>query len=476
MRSVVIIGGGISGLATAHFLRGAGGTDLQVTVLESGERAGGKVRTAQVAGFSVDTGPDAYLARSPALRQLVSDLGLTSDVVPTASSGASIWSRGRLRPLPTGASFGVPERVWPLVRSGLISPLGAMRAAADLVLPATRLSSDPTVEEVVAPRLGREIFDRMVEPLLGGVHAGTATALSAHSSVPEVEAMVRSRRSLIVSMGRARRARRPRPANLQAPLVSLRGGLHRLVAALESELGEQVLHRAAAVRAVERVDGAYVVRTDHAQYLADVLVLATPAFVSADLIKPFDPELAGLLGQIGYVDVANVTLALPAAAMPPLPPGTGFLVPPVEGEFIVGCSWLSAKWAHLANPDVVLLRSMVGRAGDSRWLPMSDDELIAEVRAGLARIMAIPAALPALDVAVQRWPAAMPQYTVGHADRLAVMDHRLADLPGLHLVGAAYRGVGLAGCVGSAKALAERICASGTTPAGSAAGIPGAAA
>lgn len=457
MRSVVIIGGGISGLATAHFLRKAGGADVQITVLESGAHAGGKIRTAQVAGFPVDTGPDAYLSRSPALRQLVTDLGLSGEVVPPAASGAFIWSRGKLRPLPPGAAFGVPERVWPLVRSGLISPLGALRAAADVVLPSTRLPDDPTVEQVVAPRLGREVFDRMVEPLLGGVHAGTATALSAHSSVPDIEALVRSRRSLIMGMSKNRRARGPRPANPPAALVSLRGGLHRLVTALEAELGDQTIQRGAAVRAVEQLGDSFLVRTDQQAYLADELVIATPAYVSSDLLRPLDPELGELLGQINYVDVANVTVALPAADVPTLPAGTGFLVPPIEGEFIVGCTWLSAKWPHLVNPDVVLLRSMVGRAGDSRWKGMSDAELVGEVRAGLARMLAIPAELPALDMAIQRWPAAMPQYTVGHADRLAVIDHRLSKLPGLHLVGAAYRGVGLAGCVGSSKALAERI-------------------
>ncbi|MGV1003461.1 MAG: protoporphyrinogen oxidase [Candidatus Nanopelagicales bacterium] len=461
MRSVIIVGGGVSGLATAHFLRVTGGDDVEVTVLEAETASGGKIRTRLLAGYAVDTGPDAFLSRSAPLRTLLAQLGLTEEVVGPAASGAFIWSRKKLRPLPAGATFGVPEKVWPLVRTGLISPLGALRAAADVLLPATKLADDPTVEQVVAPRLGREVFDRMVEPLLGGVHAGTATELSAHSSVPEIEAMVRGKRSLILSMGRSKKAKRsavtPAGAKPVAPLVSLRGGLGRLTGALASALGADV-HTGVDVTGVYKQGDGYEVRAGSRSWRADEVVLATPAPVSSRLLAQFDPALAGLLDQIGYVGVANVTFALPAADLPPLPAGTGFLVPPIEGEFIVGCTWLSAKWPHLVNDEVVLIRAMVGRAGDDRWATLSDPELVAWIRSDLERMTGIPAEIAAVDTIVQRWPAAMPQYTVGHADRLAVLDHRLAEHPGLHVVGAAYRGVGLAGCVAAAQTLAARIC------------------
>ncbi|MHB1066716.1 MAG: protoporphyrinogen oxidase, partial [Candidatus Nanopelagicales bacterium] len=169
-RSVVVVGGGVSGLAAAYYLRRALVEPAQITVLDDAARPGGKIRTRTLAGLPVDTGPDAFLSRAPQLKSLIEDLGLADDVVGPAASGAFIWSRGRLRPLPAGATFGLPERVLPLVRSGLISIPAALRAAMDVVMPTTRLPDDPTVEELIRPRLGTGVFDRMVEPLVGGVH------------------------------------------------------------------------------------------------------------------------------------------------------------------------------------------------------------------------------------------------------------------------------------------------------------------
>ena len=194
--------------------------------------------------------------------------------------------------------------------------------------------------------------------------------------------------------------------------------------------------------------------TDAAEYDAARVVLATPAYVTAGLLSDLAPAAAGTLTEIPYVDVANVTLAFRAGDAPDLPPGTGFLVPPSAGELVVGCTWLTQKWPGLAGHDVVLVKTMVGRAGDNRWEAMSDEELVAGVREGLARILGLTA--DPVDRLVQRWPAAMPQYVVGHADRLARLDAALAHLPGLVVTGAAYRGVGLAGCVAQARAAGAR--------------------
>jgi oxygen-dependent protoporphyrinogen oxidase len=186
---------------------------------------------------------------------------------------------------------------------------------------------------------------------------------------------------------------------------------------------------------------------------AEHVVLATPAYVAAELLRPTAPDLADALDAIPYVDVANATLAFRAGDIPPLPAGTGFLVPPIEGEFIVGCSWLTNKWPHLVNDDVVLIKCMVGRAGDRRWLPMSDAQIVEGVRDGLARILDIDAE-PVASL-VQRWPRAMPQYVVGHAERMAQIDELTP--PGLYLTGAAYRGAGLAACTTAAAATANSI-------------------
>jgi oxygen-dependent protoporphyrinogen oxidase len=455
--SVVVIGGGVSGLSAAHYVRQRLGADCDLTVIESGPDVGGKIRTRTLADLPVDTGPDAFLSRAPQLRSLLEELGLADDTVGPAASGAFIWSRGRLRPLPPGATFGLPERVLPLVRSGLISILGSVRAAADLVLPRTPLPADLSVEDLVRPRFGTEVYERMVEPLLGGVHAGSAAVLSAPSTVPEITAMAASGRSMILTMRRRRRAAAPPTSGPPTPpLVSLRGGLDRLTRALVTSVGP---HR---VRAGERAlsvsvepSGAFVVETDRGSYRADHVVLATPAYVTADLLEGLSPDVAASLRAIPYVDVASIVLAFAAADLPPLPTGTGFLVPPVERELLVGSTWLTSKWPHLVNDDVVIIRSLVGRYGDTRWIGMDDDALIAAVRDGLARMVGITAA--PVETIVQRWPAAMPQYVVGHGALLERIDTSLARHPGLHLTGAAYRGVGLAGCVAQGHAVATTI-------------------
>lgn len=452
---VVVVGGGISGLATAYFLRQRLGPGARLRVLEASQRPGGKVRTAQVAGRPVDTGPDAYLSRAPELGKLVASLGLADIVVEPQSSGTYIWSRGGLRPLPAGMAFGLPDRLVPLLRSGLLGPAEVARAGLDLVLPPTRLPEDPSVADLVRPRFGAGVYDRLVAPLLGGVHAGDPAALSASSTVPEIAAMARSGRSLYLTMRRRRRSA-PKPGGRpSAPLVSLRGGLSGLTSRLADELGPETAVTGTPARGLERrPDGGWTVRTDAGPVTAPQVVLATPAYVTADLLADLAPVAAGLLRGIEYVDVANVTLAFRRDQVPPLPPGTGFLVPPVEGELVVGCSWLSQKWPQPSD-DLVLVKTMVGRAGDTRWLAMDDERLVDEVREGLSRMLGIHA--DPVDRVVQRWPAAMPQYVVGHAARLTALDAELAGLPGLALTGAAYRGVGLAGCVAQAEATATRL-------------------
>ncbi len=460
---IVVVGAGISGLATAYFLRERLGPAAEVLVIEGDDRAGGKVRTASVAGLPVDTGPDAFLSRAPELRRLVESLGLADAVVEPLSTGTFIWSRGALRPLPPGTAFGLPERLLPLLRSGLLGPAAVARAGLDLVLPRTRLPADPSVAELVRSRFGAGVYERLVAPLLGGVHAGDPAALSATSTVPEIAAMARSGRSLYLTLRRRRRAAPPAAGRPSAPLVSLRGGLAGLTARLSEELGPETVLTGAAARGIERDEaGRYAVRTDAGAVGARQVVLATPAYVTADLLADLAPEAARLLREIEYVDVANVTLAFRRDQVPALPSGTGFLVPPVEGELVVGCSWLSRKWPQ-PDDEHVLIKVMVGRSCDTRWLAMDDAELVRQVRSALSRMLGIAA--DPVDCMVQRWPGAMPQYVVGHAARLDALDAALAATPGVLVTGAAYRGVGLAGCVAQADATATSLVAAQGAPA-----------
>ena len=451
---VVIVGGGISGMATAHYIQSRLGDQVQLTVIEAGPKMGGKVSTESFGGHQVDVGPDALLVRVPAMAALLEDLGFGDQLVAPSTLGAYIWSRSQLRRIPTGTMFGVPDRLVSLLKSRLLSPLGLARAALDLVLPRRPVSDDPSIADLVAPRLGSQVFDRLVEPLLGGVHAGRATELSARSTVPEIAALAAKNRSLYLGLLRLRRHAKPKSGG--PVLVTLAGGLGRLVEALTERLTDADLRVNSAVRLVAREgDGYRVELVDEESITADAVVLATPAYASAGLLADMAPEIAAVLGEVPYVDVATIWLAYPRSAMGRPMDGTGFLVPPEEDKFLVGCTWSGAKWPHLADDDLVLIRGMVGRRGDTRWMSMDDETMVRRVHDELVESMGLTSG--PVDQSVQRWPQAMPQYLVGHAARLAALDAGLTHLPRLYLTGASYRGVGIASCVADAERKAQDV-------------------
>jgi protoporphyrinogen/coproporphyrinogen III oxidase len=484
-RRVAVIGGGVSGLATAYHLTagsrrspsavdrgtelpGSGGTGPEVIgseervpeviVLEADRRLGGKVATEQVAGLPVDTGPDAVLVRAPVADRTLTELGLDPLRRAPAGTGAFVWARGRLRPLPVGSVFGVPDRLWPLLRSGLVGPVGFVRAGADLVLPRpARPDDDPTIEQLLRPRFGRQVFENLIEPMLGGVHAGRASRLSARSAVPEVMALAAGRRSLYLAL---RNRRSAATAGSGGPaLVSLDGGLERLIDALSTAVlaapGARVL-TGVRVTSVQRSGHGYLVLADGIPPLAvDDVVIATPAWEAARLLGPLAPAAAEAAGAIPHAGVATVTFGYPPEAVGRPLVGTGFLVPPAQHRLLVGCSWLTAKWPQLRSDRVVLLRCMVGRDGDQAWADLDDAELAAAVRSELAASMGVHG--EPVAVHIRRMPRAMPQYTVGHADRLAAIAAALVGLPGVQLTGAGYRGVGIAGCLSQAEAAAAAV-------------------
>lgn len=510
LRRVAVVGGGISGLATAYYLtreQPAGGSGpgsgsgsgsagvpagaparAEVTLLEAAPTLGGKVRTAQLAGHALDTGPDAVLVRLPVVRELLTELGLAADIEGPAVRRAYVWSRGALRPLPPMSLFGIPDNPLSLIRSGVLTPWGALRAAGDFVLPRSALPEDPTIAQMLRPRFGREVFDQLIEPMLGGVHAGRADALSARSAVPEVYAVAAKARSVYLAM---RSSQTTRPAPTPVPgggtpppaLATLTGGLVRLtdalVEAIEKAEPRPDLRTSAAVSAIEPLpaagagagaeagpagSGGYRLHLDGAAPLdVDEVVLAVPAFAAAQLLRPLAPGAAAALDQIPYVGVATALLAYPREAVRHPLDATGFLVPPVDRRWLVGCTWLTQKWPYLADDRTVVFRCAVGRHGDDRWEQRSDEEIVRLVSAELADTVGVSG--PPAEWHLQRWPQAMPQYTVGHRQRLETVEAQLRGLPGVHVTGAAYRGVGIAGCVMQARAMASTVLG-GSTPAG----------
>ena len=450
---VAVVGGGITGLATARFLRQAG---VAVTLVEADDRPGGKIRTVELAGVPVEAGPDTFLARVPWAVELCRELDLGDQLVAPATGKAWLWVDGRLRPLPERHVLGVPTALGPLIRSGVLSPTGVLRAALDLVLPTTSPGPDPSVAAVVGRRMGREVVERLVDPLVGGINAGRADVLSlAATARPLYEGAARSR-SLVLGL---------RQAGLgpEGPVfLGLVGGLQRLVDRLADDVDDARL--ATAARAVTRTGDGYVVGCSPGPDVeADAVVVTVPSFAAAQLLSALSPAAGQQLAAIRHASVVTATLAYsPSAVTRPLE-GAGMLVPRVEGRLLTACTWSTSKWPALAATGMVLLRASAGRDGDGRVMELDDDEVVRRLHDELVEAVGLRQA--PLASLVSRWPHGFPQYEVGHRSRVDAIDATLArDAPGVLVAGASYRGLGIAACVEQARDVTARITA--TLPCG----------
>jgi protoporphyrinogen/coproporphyrinogen III oxidase len=495
--AIAVVGGGIAGLAAAWEMVSrptATGPVPRVTVLEAADRVGGRLSADSFAGRTVDLAADAFVARRPEAVALCAELGLDGDLVPPGATGASVWARGRLRPLPAALHLGVPTRWAPLARSGILSPAESIAVAGDLVRPHRRPEptfGDRSVADIVASRLGRPVVDRLVDPLVGGIHAGSADELSAAALFPLLIAADHQPGSLMRWLRRAEPAGDP-----SSPVfLSLRTSMASLAESLAAELVRRGarLERTVRVDAVERVAGGrrgtrFVLALHPmpgggdpssgglSSLEADAVVLATPARETAVLLAPLAPMAAGILSAMAHASVATITLALPPGTFGGRA-GTGFLVPRtarIDGRtpLVTACTYLDRKWPHLAHPDHDLVRLSVGRHGDDRQAELGDDELVATATGELATMLATTApTMTPIDALVTRWPAAFPQYGVGHLIRTAQITEDVDAVGGLALAGAAYRGVGIPACIGrgrdAARRLLDSLAAGGArTPAG----------
>jgi protoporphyrinogen/coproporphyrinogen III oxidase len=447
---VVVVGGGVAGLATGWFLAQSGRVD--VTVLESTDRLGGKLMTGEFAGRTVEFGADAFLARHRHAQDLAVRLGLGDDLVAPATGRVWLWSRGRLRPLPEGTVLGAPADPVALVRSGVLPPGALLRAAVEPLVPHRKVAGDRSVADVIAERFGPAVVDTLVEPLLGGVYAGRADALSVESAAPVIADAARSG-SLLTGLWRHRRGQVG--ATTGEPVFqTLRGGLSDLTTALADDLGDAV-RTGVEVTAVEPAGTGWWLDTSDGTVAADAVVFATPAWVTADLIAGLAPPAGAELAGIPYASVAVVTLAYDRAADRELPQGSGMLVPRSEGRLVKASTWVSRKWPQHADADVLLVRASVGRIDDDRWRALDEDDLVRRVDAELRWATGI--SRPAVDAVVTRWERSLPQYGVGHRQRVERIRHHLPW--GLFLAGAAYDGVGISPCVASAERAAQGVLA-----------------
>jgi len=443
---VVVVGAGIAGLAAALELRVLR-PDADIVVLEASSRLGGKVAVSEVAGLAVDEGADSMLTRLPEGLALARAAGLEGELVAPAAGQASVWSRGRLRDLPPGTLLGVPTDLAALARSELLSSAGLARVPLDLVLPGTPVTDDVSVGDLVGRRFGREVVDRLVDPLLGGVYAGRADLLSVRATLPQLVPHAARRRSLLLA---ARAARAGTPPTDGPLFASLPGGLGRLPAAVAAAAGADV-RLGTTVRELARTTTGWSLTTGSAacpeRLLAEAVVLAVPGPSAARLLAPFVPT--DDLPRLEYASVAIVTLALDGPAPGR---GSGYLVPAVEGRTTKAVTFSSRKWAHLAG-SVSVVRASVGRHGAAQDLQRTDAELVDVV---LRELQQAVGPVPRLvDSRVSRWGGGLPQYTVGQLDRVRRIRAAVARHPGLAVAGAAYDGVGVAACARSGQQAAR---------------------
>jgi protoporphyrinogen/coproporphyrinogen III oxidase len=460
---VVIVGGGIAGLAAAYELSRQG---VGCVVLERRARAGGVIFSEQVGGFTIDGGPDSLLVQKPAGIQLCEELGLGARLVPTKLPRlAYILRAGRLHALPAASVLGIPTRVKPFLGSRLFSWPGKLRMGAELFVPRRRDGSgDESIGAFITRRFGREAATYIAEPLLAGIHAGDVDRLSVRALFPQFVEAERTHGSLL----RAFRARQAGPRAPQADGVfrSLPGGLSELVQTLVRSLPPGMVQTATEVTgitdrlptgssadAVESSPRFLVERATGTPVEARAVILAAPAFAISALTRGYDADLSRLCGEIPYASSAAIVLAFDRQAVRHPLNGSGFVVPRVEGSTLLAVSWLSSKWPGRAPDDRVLMRAFVGGARDPHALERSDAELVAEAVTALTPLLGIAA--PPLLSRIYRWDRANAQHEVGHLARMAAIERVLGRHTGLYVTGSGFRGTGIPDCIADGRAAAR---------------------
>jgi oxygen-dependent protoporphyrinogen oxidase len=493
MKHIVIIGGGITGLAAAHrVLERSRELDakVQLTLLEAGSRLGGIVQTHERDGFLLESGPDSFISEKPAALELARRLGLESHLIETNENHrrSFIVRQGRLLPVPVGFHLLAPSRFWPFVKSNIFSPGGKARMALDLIIPRRQLNgSADSVEESLAQfvrrRLGREALERMAQPMIGGIYTADPEQLSLRATMPRFLEMERQHGSLIRALRKQNRSATVREGSGTAEgtsgaryslFLSFDCGMQLLTDKLAGRILNFNFHNSdsdasdqPSIRVNTRVESIMLqreeskkwkIKTDQNETLfADAVCLALPAYVSARLLSSVDARLASELAGISYASSATINLAYKREDIPHPLDGFGFVVPFIEKRTVMACTFSSVKFPGRAPQGHALLRAFVGGALQPELFNLTPDQLLSRVREDLRVLLRIERA--PLFAEVTRWERSMPQYHVGHLERLKRIDERIALLPGLTLAGNAYTGLGIPDCIRSGEVAAEVLAA-----------------
>ncbi len=453
-RQVVIIGAGVAGLTSALTLLTHSSDPVKVTVLEADSTVGGRIRTTPFAGLpAIDEGPDAFLARVPWATQLASELGLGASMTAPTDAHASIWHNG-MHNIPGDLMLGVPAKVRAFATSGLISPLGKLRAAIEPLLPAT--TDTDSIGEYVRSRFGNQIQERLVDPLIGSIYATDSDNFSM-AAVPQIASLTASR-SMLLAAGKARATAAKNPAGpiFATPIRGI-GALIELLTQRVTALGGRIL-TGESVSAIEKETTGYSVSTSRGQHLADAIVVASPAKPSSHFVRPLDARASDLLGQWSHASVVLITMAIPASQWPARLTGSGYLVPKPDQRWVSAASFGSNKWSHWRPDDgSMILRVSLGRDG-LEVMHFDNEKLINLALADMKLHLGVD--MTPSEIRVSRWAESFPQYRPHHFARLAELEHSLgATAPGIVFAGASYRGIGIPACVQQARAAGETTLA-----------------
>jgi len=455
MRDVVIVGGGITGLAAAYRLQRLA-PHLDVVLMEATSHLGGKIGTEQFDGFLLEWGPDCFLSRKPRGIGLCQELGLAGELVGRNPRYAQtfVLRHGRLHRLPEGLTGMIPTNLEALTHNTLLSAAALARLAQEPDIPSIPANGDESVAHFIVRRLGREVLENLVEPLMAGIYAGQAAQLSLAATFPQLRQLELEHGSLLQGLMKQRPAANGTDF---PPFVSFAGGMQTLVERLVEEMNEVTICRETAVTNITKMVSGYQLSVEGKPAVeTSVVIVTTPMYVSSKLLRGIDRVLGATLAEIPYASTALVNLAFDEADVPELN-GYGYVIPSVEGREALACTWTSRKWQNRAPEGKVLLRVYIGRYGDDDVTAYEDGRLLAialnEIRDTL-NITTEP-----LFQRIIRFPAAMPQYNMGHLDRLAKIEQQLASHEGLFMAGAAFHGVGIPDCISSGETAAARAAA-----------------
>lgn len=460
-KKVIVIGGGITGLATAYYLQKAAkekSLPIQVKLIEASDRLGGVISTAKRDGFIIERGPDSIIARKKSAMRLIEEVGLQDKIISNTAGRSYIYARGRLHTMPEGSFMGIPTKVTPFALSGLFSPLGKLRAAGDFVLPKGEAKADQSLGGFFRRRLGNEVVDNLIEPLLSGIYAGDIDELSLMSLFPNFYEMEQKHRSLVLGLNRTM-PKTPKTAKKvpakKGMFISLSTGLEELIHQVEKRLEKETVVKGSKIEKIEKSAQGYIVKfADGKIENADSVVITTDHFHAQRMLS--DYAFMDIFNDMPSNSVANVAMAFPKSAIEKDIDGTGFLVSRNSDFRITACTWTHKKWPGTSPDDMVLLRCYVGKPDDQEIVDLTDEEIVEIVLRDLNKTMNITAK-PSFHI-VSRWKQAMPQYTVGHLEKIEKVKAQLKEeLPGVYLAGGSFEGVGIPGCIDQAEAAVKKV-------------------